>query len=104
MVLVFHFPSGVFITGIQIFDMIVFCFIFSDPYYLAPECFALDLTYKALIAASNSPHESEIIDSANAKSCVWSFGIILLELCLVRLFSLARKINLSETSLESTII
>jgi hypothetical protein len=55
---------------------------FSDPYYLAPECFALDLTFKALIAAS--PHESEVNDPANAKSCVWSFGIILLELCLVR--------------------
>jgi hypothetical protein len=58
---------------------------FSDPYYLAPECFALDLTFKALIAASNSHHETEITDPANAKSSIWSFGIILLELCLVRL-------------------
>jgi len=57
---------------------------FSDPYYLAPECFPLDLTFKALIAASNSHLEREIIDPANAKSCVWSLGIILLELCLVR--------------------
>lgn len=57
---------------------------FSDPYYLAPECFPLDLTFKALIAANNSHLEDEILDPANAKSCVWSFGIILLELCLVR--------------------
>ncbi len=59
-------------------------FIFSDPYYLAPECFLLDLTFKALIAATNSHLETEISDPANGKSCVWSFGIILLELCLVR--------------------
>lgn len=57
---------------------------FRDPFYLAPECFALDLAFKALIAASNSAYESEITDPANAKSCVWSLGIILLELCLVR--------------------
>jgi len=55
----------------------------GDPYYLAPECFPLDLTFKALIAAHNSHFENEIDDPANVKSCVWSFGIILLELCLV---------------------
>ncbi|CAF1149659.1 unnamed protein product [Adineta ricciae] len=54
----------------------------GDPFYLAPECFTLDLAFKALIAASNSAYESEISDPANAKSCVWSLGIILLELCL----------------------
>jgi TBC domain-containing protein kinase-like protein len=54
----------------------------GDPYYLAPECFPLDLTFKALMTASNSHFETEILDPANTKSCVWSFGIILLELCL----------------------
>jgi hypothetical protein len=29
--------------------------------------------------------ETEILDPANDKSCVWAFGVILLELCLVRL-------------------
>ena len=57
---------------------------FSDPYYLAPECFTLDLAFKALVAANNSHLENEILDPANDKSCVWSFGVILLELCLVR--------------------
>jgi hypothetical protein len=37
------------------------------------------------MTASNSHFETEILDPANAKSCVWSFGIILLELCLVRI-------------------
>ena len=55
----------------------------SDPAYLAPECFAQDLAFKALVEASTSPYESEITDPANPKSCVWAFGIILLELCLV---------------------
>ncbi|CAF3940828.1 unnamed protein product, partial [Rotaria magnacalcarata] len=54
----------------------------GDPFYLAPECFALDFTFKNLITAGNGHHEIEINDPANAKSCVWSFGIILLELCL----------------------
>lgn len=54
-----------------------------DPSYLAPECFAQDLAFKALVEASSSPYESEITDPANPKSCVWSFGLILLELCLV---------------------
>ncbi|CAM2700891.1 unnamed protein product [Rotaria socialis] len=54
----------------------------GDPFYLAPECFALDFTFKNLVTAGNGHHEIEINDPANAKSCVWSFGIILLELCL----------------------
>jgi hypothetical protein len=51
---------------------------------LAPECFPLDLAFKALIAANNSHMETEILDPANDKSSVWAFGVILLELCLVR--------------------
>ncbi|CAF3339251.1 unnamed protein product [Rotaria sp. Silwood1] len=54
----------------------------GDPFYLAPECFALDLTFKTFVTTSNSSYETEINDPANAKSCVWSLGIILLELCL----------------------
>ncbi len=76
------------ISRVTIFNIIEILFIFSDPYYLAPECFPLDLTFKALIAANNSHLENEIIDPANPKSCVWSFGIILLELCLVSLFNI----------------
>lgn len=64
---------------------------FSDPYYLAPECFPLDLAFKALIAASNIHLEDEVFDPTNAKSCVWSFGIILLELCLVKSMKMSRK-------------
>lgn len=59
-------------------------FIFSDPFYLPPECFALDYTFKNLIKANNGIHDIEINDPANAKTSVWSLGIILLELCLVR--------------------
>lgn len=71
------------VNFILIFNFIEIFFLFSDPYYLAPECFPLDLTFKALIAANNNHLETEIHDPANIKSCVWSFGIILLELCLV---------------------
>ena len=82
---VFHFLLGTFhcLSFNLSHDLTISLCILSDPFYLAPECFALDLTFKALVNASNSPHGPEIHDPANAKSCVWSLGIILLELCLV---------------------
>ncbi|CAF1561151.1 unnamed protein product [Didymodactylos carnosus] len=54
----------------------------GDPCYMAPECYAMESTFRLLYPPSS--HENEPRDPANPKSDVWSFGIILLELCLGR--------------------